>query len=89
MKGKKAVVKWKKVSGASGYRLAYSSGRKFTKKTTKKLTTENNKAVRKLKAGKTYYFRIRSYTSVYNPVTGKEENVAGKWSNVKKIKTAK
>ena len=37
-KGQKALAKWKKNEAASGYQLVYSTSKKFTKKTTKKVT---------------------------------------------------
>ena len=91
-KGKKALAKWKKNAAVDGYQLVYSTSKKFTKKTTKKVTIKSyktvKKTVKKLKKGKKYYFKIRGFNKVYNPATGKDQKIYGKWSKVKKI-TAK
>lgn len=89
-KGKKSItVKWKKVSGVKGYQIEYSTSKKFTKSTSKKTTVSNQKAtsktVKKLKAKKTYYVRIRTYKTVNH--NGKNVNVYSNWSKVKSIKT--
>lgn len=62
VKGKKQLV-WKKVSGATGYAVYYS-----TKKNSgyKKLGTTKSQKIaiaksKKLKAGKTYYFKVKAY----------------------------
>ena len=86
-KGKKMVVKWKKVSNASGYVLEYSTNKKFKKSKTDtvkiKKGTTTSKTIKKLKKGKTYYVRIKAYTK-YNGKT-----YYGKYSNVKKVKIKK
>ncbi len=93
VKGRKALAKWRKNSNADGYQLAYSTGRKFTKKTTKMVTIKSSKTVKKtvskLKAGRKYYFRLRPYTLLNNPATGKNVKICGKWSKVKKVKARK
>lgn len=88
-KKKSFVVKWKKVSPQiSGYQIQYSTSQKFTKKTTKSLWIKNNKTtkktVKKPKAGKKYYVRIRTYKTVKSG--GKTQKVYSAWS---KIKTAR
>ena len=91
-KGKKAVAKWRKETAANGYQLVYSTNKKF-KKGNKKVTIKSyktvKKVVKKLKAKKRYYFRIRTYNYVYNPGTGEKEKTYGKWSNKKSIKAKK
>ena len=71
----------------------YSTSRKFTKKTTKMATIKSCKTIRKtvtkLKTGKKYYFKIRPYTNVNNPLTDNTEKVYGKWSKVKSCKAKK
>ena len=51
--------------------------------------TAKKKLVKKLKAKKTYYFRIAAVSKVKNPTTGKVETYQGKWSKAKKIKAKK
>ena len=78
---KKATIKIRKVIGVNGYQVKVSVNKKFKKKTT--VTVASNKArivVKKLKAGKKYFVKARTYTIV----NGKK--VYGKWSKVKKIK---
>lgn len=64
---KQMTVSWKKGSKISGYELQYSTSSKFTKKKTKtvKLSkSSKNKTIKKLKSGKKYYVRIRSYKTI-------------------------
>ena len=78
---KKATIKLRKVIGVNGYQVKVSVNKKFKKKTT--VTVASNKVrivVKKLKAGKKYFVKARTYTIV----NGKK--VYGKWSKVKKIK---
>lgn len=64
--------------------------KKTTKKTLKKLTAgkkTTKKTLMKLSSKrKTYRIRIRSFTKVKNPTTGKTEKIRGKWSAIKKAK---
>ena len=81
-KGKKLIVKWKKVTGAKGYQLQYAMNKKFKKK--KSVQTKKTKyTIKKLKKKKTYYIRVRAYK-----MNGKKK-VYGKWSKVKKVKIKK
>ena len=81
-KGKKLIVKWKKVTGAKGYQLQYAMNKKFKKK--KSVQTKKTKyTIKKLKKKKTYYIRVRAYK-----MNGKKK-VYGKWSTVKKVKIKK
>lgn len=81
VKKKKAVLTWKKVSGAKGYQIQYSLKKKFPSKKTKKKTTSKRKfTIKKLTKKKTYYFRVRAYKKV----NGKK--VYGKWSKAAKVK---
>ena len=81
-KGKKLIVKWKKVTGAKGYQLQYALNKKFKKK--KSIQTKKTKyTIKKLKKKKTYYIRVRAYK-----MNGKKK-VYGKWSTVKKVKIKK
>ena len=61
------TVKWKKSAStkATGYQIQYSTSVKFTKKTTKTVNVKGvrkvSKTIPKLKKGKKYYVRIRTY----------------------------
>lgn len=77
----KATLKWKKVSGASGY-LLYRSDRRdggFTciNSVSRRKTSYTNT---KLKKGQTYYYRIRAYRKVGG------KRVYGNFSVVKAVK---
>lgn len=78
---KKATIKWKKVSGASGYELyrATSKNGKYTKIATLKnsVTSYTNS---KLTSKKTYYFKLRTYRTV----NGKK--IYSSYSSIKNIK---
>lgn len=79
------TIKWKKVSGASGY-CVYSATSKNGKYTKVKTITGNKtfsyKAT-KLKAGKKYYYKVRAYRNVNN------QKIYGDYSTVKSIKVVK
>ena len=80
-KGGKVIVKCKAVSGADGYQISYAKNKKFRNDSrisnlTPSATIKGNGKK------KTYYIRVRAY------VWDNENNeVYGKWSNVKKVKT--
>lgn len=77
----KVTLRWKKVSGASGYKIYYSkkkgSGYKILKTITKGSTTSVKVDVKK---GKKYYYKIRAYKNV------NKKPVYGKYSSVKSCK---
>jgi len=82
---KKAVsVEWKKVGGVKGYQVQVATDKKF-KKNKKTVTIKKQKTtkttVKKLKAKKKYYVRVRTYKIV----NGKK--VYSAWSKVKSVKT--
>ena len=81
--GKKIKVTVKKVSGADGYQIQYStkSNMKSAKTVTSSKTTTT---ISKLSKGKKYYVRVKAYKK---DSTGKK--VAGKWSKVKNFKVSK
>lgn len=86
VKGKKKItVKWKtQKTQTDGYEIQYSTTKKFNKSVkTKKVTGAGKKSVtiKKLKAGKLYYVRIRTRKKVGTKV------YYSKWSKAKKIKT--
>ena len=82
-KKKALVIRWKKGKGINGYEIQLSMNKKFKKKN-KKIVVKQKKrtkiTAKKLKAGKTYFVRIRSYKID----AGKK--VYSKWSKVKKTK---
>lgn len=73
----KLIVKWKKDSQADGYQIQYCTDKKF-KKGKKTVTVKKNKTtqrvISKLKKGKRYYVRVRSYTN----------GIYGEWSKAKR-----
>lgn len=85
-KKKTLTVKWKKDAKADGYKIQYSTDKKF-KKDVKTTTVKGSKKVKttlkKLKAGKKYYVRIRAYKG-----SGKNQ-VSGDWSAAKNAKVKK
>ncbi len=83
---KKAAVKWKKVSGVTGYQIQYATNSGFTKNkksTTVKGASKVSKTLSKLKKGKTYYVRIRTYKTVSGT------KYYSSWSSAKKVKIKK
>lgn len=89
-KGKKNFkIKWKKVTGAKGYQVQYSTSKKFAKKGTVTKTYSGNKkftkTIKKLKSKKTYYVRVRAYKT--KKVNGKTIKLYSGWSKSKSIKT--
>lgn len=77
--GKRSMtLKWKKVAGAKGYQVYYSTN-KSLKKAVKKVTVKKTKVtIKKLKKGKTYYAKVAAYVNdtVGNKVFGKKSAVA-------------
>jgi len=77
-------VEWKKVSGVKGYQVQVATDKKF-KKNKKTVNIKKQKTtkttVKKLKAKKKYYVRVRTYKIV----NGKK--VYSSWSKVKSVKT--
>lgn len=79
---KAATVKWKKISGASGYEIYMSTSKNG--KYTRKKTITNGKTISSkvtgLKSKKNYYFKIRTYKTV----AGKK--IYSSFSKVKSVK---
>lgn len=62
IKRKKATVVWKKVSGANGYEVKYATKKNFKKaKTVTVKATKGKVVIKKLKAKKKYYVKVRAY----------------------------
>lgn len=83
-KSKQIALKYKKVSGAKGYEISYSTDKKFKKSVTKKTTSKTSYTIKNLKKGKTYYVRVRAYKK---DSAGKK--VYSGYTSVKKIKVKK
>ena len=79
---KKLTVQWKKDNRSDGYQVQYTTDKKFKKAKSivigKKQTTKQT--IKKLKTGKKYYVRIRSYKKI----NGKK--YYGTWSSKKTVK---
>lgn len=87
---KKIVVIWKAKSGVSGYQVQCAINKKFKKgvKTyTIKDASKTKKKIKKLKAKKKYFIRIRTYKKT--TVNGKTKKIFSKWSKVKVVKVKK
>ena len=85
-KKKQITESWKNnINNLTGYEIQYSTSKKFTKKTTKTITTKGNKAksktISKLKRKKTYYVRIRAYQN-----QSQGEKFYGSYSKTLKVK---
>ena len=64
---KKIKLKFKKIAGAKGYEIKYSTSSKFTRKTTKTVKAGKKSTgitVKKLKSRKKYYVKLRSYKTI-------------------------
>lgn len=77
---KKATLTWKKVANANGYQIQYSKKKNMKSSTKVKVSgkTTTKKVIKKLSAGKTYYFRIRAYAksggkTVYGTYSAKKK----------------
>lgn len=87
-KSKGFTVRWKKQKASTtGYQIQYSTSKKFTKKTTKvravKKASATKLTIRKLKAKKKYYVRIRTYKTV------KGKKYCSSWSKPRTVTTGK
>lgn len=81
-KSKQVKVSWKKISGASGYEIYYSTKKDGSYKKAKTITSGKTVTYtqKKLKSGKKYYYSVRAYRTV----NGKK--VYGSYSAVKSVK---
>lgn len=84
--GKKMRVSWFKVSSASGYQVQYAAKKSFKKcKTiTIRKKSKTKCTIKKLKRGKTYYVRVRTYKNAN--VNGQQTVVNGAWSKARKVR---
>lgn len=84
-KKKQLTITIKKVTGAAGYQVTYSTDKKFKKKVTKtKNITKNTLTLKKLKKGKTYYVKVKAYKK-----DSAGRKVYSKFSKVAKLKIKK
>lgn len=79
---KSAVLKWKKSSGVTGYEIYMSAKAKsgFKKVATVKGASKVKYTKKKLTSNKTYYFKVRSYT------TKNKQTSYSSYTTVKKVK---
>lgn len=84
-KKRKLVVKWSKNKSASGYQIQYSKKSSFKNKKTKtvKSSSKGKITLKKLKKGKIYYIRVRSYKTVAGKKT------YSSWSYVRSVRIVK
>lgn len=77
VKGRKLTVKWSKDKRASGYQVQISTDKKFKGNVKSKKLSKTSYTFTKLKTGRKYYARVRSYQK-----SGKE-TLYGAWSAAK------
>ena len=88
---KKFTVKWnKQATQTTGYQVQVATNKKF-KKNKKTVTIKKQKTtkttVKKLKAKKKYYVRVRTYKTV--KINGKSIRIYSGWSKAKTVTTKK
>ena len=90
LKGRKARISWKAVKGAAGYQVVYGTKKNFKKarKIIVKKGTVKKVNIKKLKAGKKYYVKVRPVIKVRN-TNGKMVSINGSWSPAGKFKAKK
>lgn len=81
-KKKQLTVKWKKDVSVQGYEVQYSTSKKFKNDKIKKIAGKSKTGVtlKKLKSGKTYYMRLRSYK------VSDGRKLYSAWSSKKKVR---
>lgn len=80
-KGNKAKLSWKKVKGADGYRIVYSTDKKLKKSVKRVSTSKTSCTLKKLSRGKKYFVKVQAYKK-----DKKGKKVYGSYSAVKKFK---
>ena len=78
-KGRKVLVKVKKLKGVEGYKISYSRNAAFKKSVKTKYTKSARLTVKKLKKG-TWYFKVQAYR-----LDSKGNKVLGKAGKVRKV----
>lgn len=85
VKKKKIKVSIRKQNSVTGYQIKFSTSKKYNKGTIGTVTMEkNNYTIKKLKKGRKYYIKVRSYVK---DSTGRK--IYGKWSKSKIVKIKK
>lgn len=80
-KNRRMTITCAKVKNADGYQVVYSTTKKFTKKTTQKVTTaKKNCTLKKLTSGKEYFVKVRAYR-----VDSAGKKHYGKFSAVRRV----
>ena len=83
---RKTRIAWNKAKGATKYEIEYSADSKFkNSKTIKVSDSKNSTSLKNLKAGRTYYVRIRALTEIKD-ARGNQKTLEGPWSTILKIK---
>ena len=86
-KSGKLTVEWQKNDNVTGYEVQYSTTKSFADKTTNSIIVSSyqsvSKTISKLTGNKTYYVRVRTYT------TQSTTKYYSAWSNVKSVKVKK
>lgn len=75
-------VKWKNISGESGYQISRSTSSTGTNIVATYETTSGVSKRVKATAGKTYYYKVRAYKKV--TIDGETKKIYGPWSKVRK-----
>lgn len=97
VKGKKVKLTWKAPAKLYGdnfyvekYTIMYATDKKFkkNKKTVNVKATTTARTIKRLKKGKTYYFKIQ-YMVKYKADNGTLKSVQSAWSKAKKVKIKK
>jgi hypothetical protein len=79
---KSITASWSKVSGVSGYQIQYSTKSSFSGASVTSLSSSKiSKKYTKLKKGKTYYVRLRTYKTL--KINGKTKTVYSSWKTKK------
>ena len=87
-KKRRLKVKWKKISGVSGYEIKCGLNRKVKKgkKVVFVKANQSSKIIKGLKSKKVYYIKVRAYKT-YKSESGEMRKSNGKWSKIIKAKT--
>lgn len=90
-KKKGIALKWKKTAADCSYEIAYSTSKKFTKKSSHIIDVRKSrmisKTISRLKPKQRYYVRIRAYKNA--TLSGKNTKLYSSWSKVRTVSTKK